>query len=61
MVMAWLNRPKVGEILSRIGRDSRPVTYEILDERRVVHGYAIWYHLRWLRQRLGAARASHLQ
>ena len=107
MVMAWLNRPKVREILSRIGRDSRPLTYEILDElppgktldhlrsvlaaagvlpgrderlvklerwiaaalaarldpdeRRMLHGYAIWHHLRRLRQRLGAARASHLQ
>jgi hypothetical protein len=31
------------------------------DGRRVFHGYAIWHHLRRLRQRLGRARASHLQ
>ncbi len=107
MAMAWLNRPKVREILSQIGCDSRPLTHEILDElppgktldhlrsvlvaagvlpgrderlvklerwiaaalaaradpgeRRVLHGYAIWHHLRRLRQRLGGARASHLQ
>jgi len=107
MAMAWLNRPKVREILSRIGRDSRQLTHEILDElppgktldhlrsvlvaagalpgrderlvklerwtataiaartdpdeRRILHGYAIWHHLRRLRQRLGGARASHLQ
>jgi len=107
MAMAWLNRPKVREILSRIGGDSRPLTYEILDElppgktldhlrsvlvaagalpgrderlvklerriaaalaartdpgeRRVLHGYATWHHLRRLRQRLGGGHASHLQ
>jgi hypothetical protein len=107
MVMAWLNRPKVREILSEIGGDSRHLTHETLDElppgktldhlrsvlaaasvlpecderlvklerwtvaalaaradpdeRRVLHGYAIWHHLRRLRQRLRGGRASHLQ
>ncbi len=31
------------------------------DERRILHGYAIWHHLRRLRQRLGEAHATHLQ
>jgi hypothetical protein len=31
------------------------------DERRILLGYAIWHHLRRLRQRLGTAHATHLQ
>jgi hypothetical protein len=30
-------------------------------QRPILHGYAIWHHLRRLRQRLGAAHATHLQ
>jgi hypothetical protein len=36
-------------------------TREDPDERRILHGYAIWHHLRRLRQRLGTAHATHLQ
>ncbi len=32
MAMAWVNRPKVREILSQLGGDSRPVTHQILDD-----------------------------
>lgn len=31
------------------------------DERRILHGYAIWHHLRRLRRRLGDEHATHLQ
>lgn len=37
--------------------DARPEA----DQRRILHGYAIWHHLRRLRRRLGDAHASHLQ
>lgn len=30
-------------------------------ERRILHGYAVWHHLRRLRRRLAAAHATHLQ
>jgi hypothetical protein len=30
-------------------------------QRPILHGYAIWHHLRRLRQRLGAAHATYLQ
>jgi hypothetical protein len=36
-------------------------TRDDADERRILHGYAIWHHLRRLRQRLGEAHATHLQ
>jgi hypothetical protein len=106
-VLAWLSRPKVRQLLERIGRDARPVTHEVLDElpggktlahlrsvlvatgalpprderllglerwttaavqartdlaeRQILHGYAIWHHLRRLRHRLGDEHTSRLQ
>ena len=30
-------------------------------ERRILHGYAVWHHLRRLRRRLGEEHATHLQ
>jgi hypothetical protein len=100
-------RPKVRELLSQLGSQTRQLTSEILDElpadktlarlrsvlaatgaltsrderlaklerwitaaistredadeRRILHGYAIWHHLRRLRQRLGEDHATHLQ
>ena len=30
-------------------------------DRQVLHGYAVWHHLRRLRHRLGGAHATHLQ
>jgi len=105
--LAWMARPKVRELLSELGSQTRALTHEILDdlpadktlahlrsilaatgalpardermvklehwitaaisaredpgERRILHGYAIWHHLRRLRQRLGTAHATHLQ
>ncbi|MFI1401060.1 site-specific integrase [Streptomyces sp. NPDC020681] len=32
-----------------------------LDERRILHGYAVWHHLRRLRQRLANENTTHLQ
>ncbi len=105
--LAWIARPKVRELLSQLGSQTRGPTHEILDdlpadktlahlrsvlvaigalptrderlvklerwitaaistredadERRILHGYAIWHHVRRLRQRLGEAHATHLQ
>jgi hypothetical protein len=105
--LVWMARPKVRQLLTELGGDSRRLTHEILDElpadktiahmrsvlvaigtltsrderlvklerwitaaldtrkdpdeRRILHGYAIWHHLRRLRQRLGTAHATHLQ
>ena len=105
--MAWLSRPRVGELLSALGDDRRQVSHETLDElpagktlahlrsvlvaigalpvrdqrlaelehwtaalldaredpgdRRILHGYAIWHHLRRLRRRIGEQHVSHLQ
>jgi hypothetical protein len=105
--LAWIARPKVRDLLARLGNDDRELTQEILDElpasktlahlrsvlvatgalparderlaslerwitevigrhddpggRRILHGYAIWHHLRKLRQRLGQAHATYLQ
>jgi hypothetical protein len=107
VAMGWLRRPQVREVLAEIGRDTRQVTHETLDElpsnktldhlrsvlvatgalperderlvalerwtasalaartdpdeRRILHAYAVWHHLRRLRRRLNGARASHLQ
>ena len=100
-------RPKVRELLSELGSQTRRLTNEILDElpadktlarmrsvlvaigalparderllklerwitaaisaredpseRKILHGYAIWHHVRRLRQRLGTTHATHLQ
>ncbi|MFJ2008339.1 site-specific integrase [Streptomyces chartreusis] len=32
-----------------------------LAERRILHGYAVWHHLRRLRRRLGEGHTTHLQ
>ncbi|MFI5774729.1 site-specific integrase [Streptomyces sp. NPDC051658] len=32
-----------------------------LTERRILHGYAVWHHLRRLRRRLGQEHTTHLQ
>ncbi|WP_254552753.1 site-specific integrase [Kitasatospora sp. MMS16-BH015] len=42
-------------IASAVGARTNP------DERRTLHGYAVWHHLRRLRQRLGQEHTSHLQ
>ena len=36
-------------------------TQEDPGQRRVLHGYAVWHHLRKLRRRLGGAHATYLQ
>lgn len=105
--MAWLNRPKVGDLLGELGSNDQPLTHEMLDalpagktlahlrsvlvaigalparderlaelerwttailhirqdpdDRRILHSYAIWHHLRRLRNRLGDQHTSHLQ
>lgn len=105
--LAWLARPKVHDLLERLGRDARPLTHELLDElpsgktlahlrsvlvatgalqprderlvalerwitamvqarndraqRQVLHGYAVWHHLRRLRRRLGNQHTTRLQ
>ncbi|MER6942962.1 hypothetical protein ABT294_02950 [Nonomuraea sp. NPDC000554] len=107
VAMAWLRRPQVRELLTGIGRDSRKISHDTLDElpssktldhlrsvlvasgslperderlvglerwtattlaartdpneRKILHAYAVWHHLRRLRRRLNGARATHLQ
>ncbi|WP_204249052.1 site-specific integrase [Nocardia arizonensis] len=107
MAAAWICRPKVRDLLERIGGDQRRITHEILDEltpgkvlahlrsvlvasgtqpprderltavqkwvtqkvqartdsseRRILHGYAVWHHLRRLRDRLGDNHTTRLQ
>ncbi|MEV1177559.1 hypothetical protein [Nonomuraea sp. NPDC049784] len=107
VAMGWLRRPQVRELLAGIGRDSRTITHDTLDElppsktldhlrsvlvassslperderlvvlerwtattlagrtdpneRKILHAYAVWHHLRRLRRRLNGAHATHLQ
>ncbi|MEU5105199.1 site-specific integrase [Streptomyces sp. NPDC021354] len=107
IALAWISRPKVQDLLERIGRDERRVTHDILDDlpsgkvlahlrsvlvatgalttrderlvalekwinetvqartdltaRRILHGYAVWHHLRRLRRRIGDQHTTQLQ
>ncbi len=107
VALAWISRPKVQDLLERIGRDERRVTDDILDDlpsgkvlahlrsvlvatgaltprderlvalekwitetvqartdltaRRILHGYAVWHHLRRLRRRIGDQHTTQLQ
>ncbi|MFI6360577.1 hypothetical protein ACIBJF_50585 [Streptomyces sp. NPDC050743] len=107
VALAWISRPKVQDLLERIGRDERRVNHDILDDlpsgkvlahlrsvlvatgaltprderlvalekwinetvqartdltaRRILHGYAVWHHLRRLRRRIGDQHTTQLQ
>jgi hypothetical protein len=55
--------PERDEILTRLEQWAAETSRARQDpgERRILHGYATWHHLRKLRQRLGGSPATYLQ
>jgi hypothetical protein len=55
--------PDRDERLAKLGRWIAAAINGRVDpaDRRILHGYAVWHHLRRLRRRLSGAHAAHLQ